>query len=131
MSVRWDGPAATALVLAEFTRRLKACAILVSTTARKDLSVPGTTTVVVGKTKAGKTRTKRRYNTNPSKPGEPPHKQTGRLRASVAWELVGLTARVGTNVKYGRILELFRDRAWLRPALQKCRARIEQILSGK
>ncbi len=45
------------------------------------------------------------YGKNPSRPGEPPHKQTGHLARSIAWEVEGRVARVGTNVKYGRMLE--------------------------
>ena len=79
-----------------------------------------------------KTKPKRIYGF-PSKPGEPPHKQTGHLRRSVAWELVGLVARVGTNLRYGRWLELgtskMAARPWLRVALAQCRSAIREILS--
>ena len=63
----------------------------------------------------------------PSAPGEPPHVDIGRLRASVTHEveetLLGVVGRVGTNVEYGRYLELgtskMMPRPWLRPALKK------------
>lgn len=46
----------------------------------------------------------------PSRPGEPPHVLTGRLRQSITHqvEVVGreVIGRVGTNVEYGRRLEL-------------------------
>lgn len=62
-----------------------------------------------------------------SLPGEPPHVDTGRLRSSITHEveetLFGIIGRVGTNVEYGRYLELgtskMLPRPWLRPALRK------------
>lgn len=59
-------------------------------------------------------------------PGEPPHLRTGRLRASVTWELgqdaLGLYAAVGTNVDYGRYLEDGTDRLAARPWLKSALA---------
>ena len=63
----------------------------------------------------------------PSRPGEPPHVDTGRLRASISTITnVGLrqvVTRVGTNVRSGRELELgtlsIKPRPWLRPAFNK------------
>ncbi|CAN0502344.1 unnamed protein product, partial [Phaeothamnion confervicola] len=69
---------------------------------------------------------------NPSAAGEPPHVQTGRLRASVAWERVGLIVRIGTNVIYGRWLELgtkkMAARPWLRRMLAEQRAALARII---
>lgn len=77
------------------------------------------------------------YGAFPSKPGEPPRKQHGRLRASVTYEVDPdtLTARVGTNVEYGRHLELgtrrgLAPRPWLRRALLEMRGRVNELLSG-
>lgn len=71
-----------------------------------------------------------------SKPGEPPRKQTGHLRRSVTYEVdrENLTARVGTNVTYGKYLELgtkrgLAPRPWLRPALARVAARVNELLS--
>jgi len=63
----------------------------------------------------------------PSRPGKPPHVDTGRLRASITYEidrsLFSIIGRVGTNVEYGRYLELgtsrMSPRPWLRPALKR------------
>jgi len=63
----------------------------------------------------------------PSSPGEPPHVDEGRLRSSITHEIGGtrnvVEARVGTNVKYGRFLELgtrhILPRPWLRPAIMQ------------
>ena len=48
------------------------------------------------------------YNAEHSKVGEYPRKQTGHLRRSITHvtDRTNLVARVGTNVKYGRVLEL-------------------------
>lgn len=77
----------------------------------------------------------RTYGVNPSKPGEPPHKQHGHLRRSVAREVLGLVGRVGTSLKYGRWLELGTSkvaaRPWLRRALAETRDQIKAILSAK
>lgn len=41
-----------------------------------------------------------------SRPGEPPRRQTGQLRASVTYQMTGTyVGRVGTNVKHGRYME--------------------------
>lgn len=121
--LQWHGEGVQARIRAEMARRIHACAVLVLNRARELISTPGTT--------AGKKR--RVYGTNPSAPGEPPHKQTGRLRQSVAREVHGLTARVGTNVQYGRWLELgtsrMAPRPWLRRALMECADQIRSILS--
>ncbi len=63
----------------------------------------------------------------PSAAGEPPRVDTGVLRSSITHELIirgnNPVARVGTNVTYGRFLELgtsdIEPRPWLRPALAK------------
>ena len=111
-------------------RRIKACCILVSNEAKRLLSVAGTG---VGRHK-GTGRFKTFYGANPSAPGEPPHKQTGTLRARVTYDvLASLVGRVGTSLLYGRWLELgtrkMAARPWLRVALGNCRARILAILS--
>lgn len=83
---------------------------------------------------------------NPSRPGEPPKVLYGRLLQSITHEVVRdghtITARVGTNVIYGRRLELgfvgtdgagrnvsFAPRPYLRPSLTEAWGRIQQIMS--
>ena len=60
-------------------------------------------------------------------------KQTGRLQTSVASDKDGLVRRVGTNVKYGRWLEMgtryMAWRPWLRRSLAEMTATIQAILS--
>ena len=69
-----------------------------------------------------------------SKPGEPPHRDTGTLLKAIDYELVGNdTARVGVKkaVKYGYWLEYgtskMAPRPFLRPALAKSRKKIVKI----
>ncbi len=71
-----------------------------------------------------------------SAPGQPPHRRTGRLRASISHSAVDqstLTVRVGTNVKYGMYLELgtrkMAARPWLRPALAQSKAKIAALFA--
>jgi phage gpG-like protein len=123
----WHGPEQKAILESEMKRRLTACAILLAGYAKRLVSTAGTGTAGKGKKK------KRVYGAKPSAPGDPPAKQTGRLRASITWELSGRTARVGTNLLYGRFLELgtrlMAARPWLRRSLAECADRIRAILS--
>ena len=64
-------------------------------------------------------------------PGAPPRKLSGRLRSSVAWEIdkARLTARVGTNVIYGRRLELS-NHEWLLKTVKRLTPELEKILGA-
>lgn len=132
--LEWHGEAAKAHVRARIVRFLTRAAIAVKTRAKELLSVAGT-----GKG-GGKRDKSGLFKAGPvvhSAPGEPPRKQTGRLRASVAHEVDAdsLTARVGTNVEYGRHLELgtkkgLAPRPWLRRALAEMQGRVAELLAG-
>ena len=153
----WKGDQVQKQIQAEMARRLKAAAYLVTNRAKELLSVEGTGVRVhepgQGRGRNGKTgryqkrkgklvetpagsRAKRVYGAFPSAPGEPPRKQTGVLRGSVTWELVqqGMkaTARVGTNIVYGKYLELgtrkMKPRPWLRRALREVKDQIQAII---
>lgn len=106
-------------------RRLARCAVLIWTCWKELLSVEG-----AGVGPGGKLS----YGANPSKPGDPPHVQRGRLRASAAWEVVGLVARVGSNLLYALILELGGRQVAARPSLRRAArekaAQCEAILSA-
>lgn len=129
---KWNGEQAEALIRRAFARNLHAAAIVVKGRAKVLLSTAGT-----GTTQGAGGKTRRVYGANPSAPGEPPHKQTGRLRASVAHEVDAgsLRARVGTNVTYGKFLELgtskMAARPWLRRALNESRARVVALLARR
>lgn len=136
--LKWHGPQAKASIESEFRRRLAACCLVLVNHARTLIDVDGTGVVAKSSKAKGKKKAKRKgsliYGAYPSKPGEPPHKQRGRLLGSVAFEVKGLIARVGTNVKYGRWLELgtkhMAARPWLRRALRECWAQLKAILEG-
>lgn len=66
-------------------------------------------------------------------------RKTGRLRASITHEIETgkdrVTGRVGTNVKYGVYQEYgtskMSGQPYLRPALEKNKGKIKQLLKGK
>lgn len=122
--VTWYGDDASRQINAEMKRRLAACAIAVTNHAKKLIGIDGTGVDSNGTLIP---------NVNPSKPGDPPHKQGGELQGSVAWSMVGVVARVGTHIKYGRWLELgtskMAARPWLRRALFEMTPRINMLLS--
>lgn len=128
--LEWNGEGAKDHVNGRAVKFLSRAAIEVKRKAQVLLSVPGT-----GGGRDTKGRFVRVYGANPSKPGQPPHKQTGHLRRSVTYEVdrKTLTARVGTNVEYGKHLELgtkrgLAPRPWLRPALASVAARVNELL---
>lgn len=65
-----------------------------------------------------------------SLPGEPPHKRTAHLQTSISWRIgedsEGLYAAIGTDLPYGKYLELgtetLEPRPYLRPALAAARS---------
>lgn len=140
---KWSGPQAEALIRQAVARNLAAAAIVVKTKAKILLSLPGTAQAIramsyrYGGRKYNVKKKGTVYGAVVSDPGEPPRKQTGRLRGSVAHEVDRdkLTARVGTNVVYGRWLELgtskMAARPWLRRALFESREQIKSILARR
>ena len=141
MSTRivWHGDKFKADLQAEQRRRLERAAMVVEREAKRLLGVSGTgTRSKSGIVKAIKNARNRVYGAFPSMPGEPPHKQTGRLRASVAHEVIrkfNWVARVGTNVLYGKHLQLgtkwIKPRPWLDVALNKTVSQVRMILTAK
>lgn len=121
--LKWHADAVVPPILAEAQRRIRAACILVANRAKVLLNIDGT-----GSSGKGKLR----YGASPSAPGEAPHKQRGRLLASVAWECKGLIGRVGTNLRYGRWLELgtpiMAARPWLRRALNESKSAIRTLI---
>lgn len=79
------------------------------------------------------------YGAFPSSPGEPPHLQTGLLRMSVTYEVdtesTPMQGRVGTNLDYGKFLELgtrrgLKPRPWLLRAALEMKNRVDLHLSA-
>jgi hypothetical protein len=131
MPVEWYGEQQRARINREMEKRTKAAVRLVLNRARELVSVPGTSKLG-GTGRDSKGRFRKVYGAIRSMPGEPPRKQTGQLRRSIATEVRSLVGRVGTNLLYGRHLELgtrhMAPRPWLRRALAESRQQIEAIL---
>jgi hypothetical protein len=125
--VEWNGSAAEDHVRRRAVQFLTRASIEVSRRAKELLSVAG----------SGRVKGRSGGPAVHSAPGEPPYKQTGRLRASVTYEVdeSTLEARAGTNVEYGRYLELgtkrgIAPRPWLRRALAEMQDRVNALLAA-
>jgi phage gpG-like protein len=123
----WHGPEAMDHVRGRAVQFVTRAAIEVQRRAKELLSVAG----------SGRKKGRKAGPAVHSRPGEPPRKQTGRLRASVTHDVdaASLTARVGTNVEYGKYLELgtkrgIAPRPWLRRALAEMQGRVNELLGG-
>jgi HK97 gp10 family phage protein len=114
-NVRWFGPEFKAAVHRENVKRLHAAAITIENHARELISD--------GHPPA-------------SSAGDPPHVRTGALRNSVTREVgeAEEVARVGTNLRYGRYLELgttrMAARPWLRRAMAETQAAVARIFTS-
>jgi hypothetical protein len=95
----WNGEAAKKLVKFNAAQRVEIAAILLKNDIKEKLSEPSPPV---------------------SEPGTPPHKDTGRLRASYSHEVdkENVVARVGSNVAYAMYLELGTDKMAARPVLR-------------
>ena len=92
----------------------------------------------------GRTYRRRKVLHTASAPGQPPALDTGRLRNSIAvtdpkWDGWSVSAEVGTNVEYARLLEFggmtgrnnatrVAPRPYMRPAVQEEIPAIEKVL---
>ena len=140
--LKWNGEQAKAAIAAHVRRNISAACIALVNHLKEKLSVTGTGSAISTHTTRygwGKKKTYRKgqriYNFAPSAPGEAPRKQHGRLRGSVASEVAGLVGRVGTNLIYGRALELgtkngkLKPRPWLLKGLYEMRSKLRAIIS--
>lgn len=70
-----------------------------------------------------------------SKPGSPPNTDTGRLVQSIKFDFEddGLTGIVGTNLKYGKALEMgtkkMEPRPWLSTAVRQTKKEVSKIFT--
>jgi hypothetical protein len=149
--VKFYGDNFKRILNAELRARVNACVIAIANRAKKLLSVPGTGQRIRATKKHRKKSTV--YGFSPSAPGEPPRKQSGRLRGSIAFEVQDVmgvpVGRAGTNAKYGKPLEMGAEetrnkvfgkptkpyrwrllaRPWLRLALDQMRPFIVKVMS--
>lgn len=135
MALKWFGNAYINEVEFHIGRQLDKAAIHLVNKIKKKLSVPGTASAIRSFTYkyGGETFNVRKkgrvYGAVHSEPGEPPRKQTGRLRASITWDQSGKhSRRVGSNVIYARRLEVELDRPYLRSTLAEESGRIAEII---
>ncbi len=101
------------------TRRVSAASIFLASQVKADISQAGTLRMQGRRSKKGRFRAGTIYNFTHSRPGNPPYKQTGRLRGSIARELVGLKGRIGTNMPVGLWLETGTKHMAKRPYLTR------------
>jgi HK97 gp10 family phage protein len=139
VKLNWDGDHCRSVIVAEVKRRIRSCCEIVHDHAGELLNIVGTGQSIKSHVASYGGEKKKKYKKRAtiygfvrSDPGEPPRKQRGRLQGSVAFAIEGLIGRVGTNLKYGRWLELgtrkMKARPWLRRAFNECQAQIQTIL---
>lgn len=110
-------------------QRVQAAVIFLQTRIRQNISIAGTGiagssfvgTAVIGVSGKRYRKGRRIYGSAPSAPGEYPRKQFGTLRQSIAtdYDPATVTARIGTNLAYGRWLEMGTRKMAARPFLRR------------
>jgi hypothetical protein len=133
--LEWNGDAAIKYVKDLAIQGLTRAALVVCRRAKELLSIPGTA-VSTGKGGPKAKKGRRVTGATRSAPGEPPRKQTGFLREHVTFEVdeSSMEARVGTNLLYGKALELgtkrgLLPRPWLRRALAETQGEVNDLLT--
>lgn len=133
--VNWHGDRFLRELEEGLRKNVSAASIFLAADVKSEISQPGTlryssTTKKGKKSKSQKTI----YNFTHSARGNPPYKQSGRLRASITWELAGpkrLTGRVGSNLVYARALELRMHRPYLTRQLALRKAVLAALLTRR
>ena len=124
MTLKWRGDQVVSLINADMMTRVDAASRVIRDTAKR----------LVGRAQPykiyGKKGSRSRKGLDPSRPGEPPKKLAGELRKGILkdMDLLKPEARVGTNVEYGKWLEMgtrnMAPRPWLSAALRKAAPRL-------
>jgi len=132
--LKWFGREVVAKIDAKQETALTKGSIMIINKAKELMREPKTGEDYRGKGKKGKKSTSQ-FKTRSSAPGEAPAVQTGRLRASLAFEQPKkLTRLIGSNLKKAFFLEKgtakMKARPFLRPAYRRTRARIARLLRG-
>ena len=130
MTMKWNGRQAVSLLDAEVGKRVDAAARVLRDRA-KELISRGQPVKIYGRSfhartvgmikRAESMSGRSRKGLDPSQPGEPPKIVSAHLRLNVKKQHIGAEARVGTNVPYGKWLELgtrtMAARPWLSAAV--------------
>lgn len=105
MALKWFGQQVRRAVHKKNEKRMYRAAAYVVGFAKTKMSEVGAVLPTRG----------RKERRSASMPGEYPHKQTGHLRRNVFHEIAqdGKSAFWGTNVLYGKFLEVDLDRKWM------------------
>ena len=132
--IEWNEEEMRGALGAQMDKNLAAAGLLLVSEVRKVISTPSRT-VAAGSTKSGKSKKiLGRRGSNPSKPGEPPHKDFGTLRNSITYEVQqGLRAVwVGSKLDYSLFLEFgtskMAARPYLRPTLMRNADRVAAMI---
>jgi phage gpG-like protein len=131
----------TARVVAEAERLagrgIRAAAIFLANRVKEIVSVPAPRRIAIAGKRAKWVPPGTRYYvaTTPAIAGAPPRKLSGQLRRSITWEYREdiQTARVGTNIVYGRRLELgfprgHKPHPYLSVALERHKGQLATII---
>lgn len=125
MAMVWYGEECVKTVKAEAGNRIRRAGIYLQNQIRQD----------VGRSQPTKGTGTKKRGLDPSKPGESPKKVLGHLRRNIVQEhdKDRQLSRVGTNVLYGKWLELgtrkMKPRPWLRNALTAYGKALRQIIA--
>lgn len=124
MNVQWDSAKIAAEIQRRALRALRAGAITLVNRTKQLASVPAPRRRVVSRKGVAYYRAR-----TAAIAGAPPRKLSGRLRASLTYQVdpVVLSARVGTNVIYGRRLER-QGHVYLSRALREGVAEIAAVM---
>ena len=119
-------------------QRVEAAGRYLQSEMRKNISIPSRTVKTAATRSGGTKKVLGPRGSNRSKGGEFPHKDYGRLRASIAVEMQadapnGPRVLVGTNLAYGKHLEFgtksMKPRSFLRRTLKEERETIRQMIT--
>jgi hypothetical protein len=136
MPLKWYGNEAMIYLRTQAGDRLDRATDAMVNHARREMSIPNTRMVQSSKTKSGLIAVPNTKGAEPSKPGEYPRKGWGHLRIHVVKEMSAdrMRARIGTNVIYGKWLELgtrfMKRRPWLSRTLSETYDRVRRIMMG-
>ena len=126
MAMKWHGEEAMRRIRTEAGNRVDMAARFVRDRAKELVSRDQPVRIYA------KSAGRSRRGLDPSKPGEPPKKVSGHLRINIKKDMdrARIEARVGTNVPYGKWLELgtrkMAPRPWIRAALVRNAAEIQR-----